>query len=294
MELRLAVNAGSVLEDDDQQGLAHFVEHMEFEGTRHFPGQSIQDFLSSLAIRLNVSASTQNQALAAIGFLYREVLRIELPESINAVRAKKPARVPLVLTRAETQQVIEGMTGVYQLMAKLLYGSGLRLMECVRLRVKDIDFSSRLIRLAESKGRKARSVPIPKGLIEPLKVHLAEVKRTWERDLADGFGAVMMPDALDRKYPSAPKEWGWQWVFPATRMYVDRETGQRRRHHLHETVLQRAVHTATTATGPPSSGGTCEGSCPGRIPSSSTRMPSTSWTPRRNSRETSGTISTTA
>jgi len=204
----------------------------------------VEAFLTHLAVRGNVAASTQNQALSALLFLYREVLKIEFDAPLDAVRAKKPARLPVVLTRAETQQVIEGMTGVFQLMAKLLYGSGLRLMECVRLRVKDIDFERREITVRDAKGGHERVTMLPASLVAPLQEHLKRVKLLHEQDLTAGLGQVYLPYALDRKFPNASREWGWQYVFPSDRLSTDPRSGLKRRHHVDESNLQRAVKDA--------------------------------------------------
>jgi integron integrase len=206
----------------------------------------IQAFLTHLAVEGNVAASTQNQAFSALLFLYREVLQIEFDAPLDAVRAKKPARLPVVLTRAETHQIIEGMTGVYQLMAKLLYGSGLRLMECVRLRVKDIDFERREITVRDPKGGHECVTMLSASLVAPLQEHLKRVKLLHEQDLAAGLGQVYLPYALDRKYPNASREWGWHAsrVFPSDRLSTDPRAGIKRRHHVDESNLQRAVKDA--------------------------------------------------
>jgi len=204
----------------------------------------VEAFLTHLAVEGNVAASTQNQALSALLFLYREVLKIEFDAPVDSIRAKKPSRLPVVLTRAETQQVIEGMTGVYQLMAKLLYGSGLRLMECVRLRVKDVDFERREITVRDAKGGHERVTMLSASLVAPLQEHLKRVKLLREQDLAAGCGQVYLPYALDRKYPNAATEWGWQYVFPSERLSTDPRTGITRRHHMDESNLQRAVKDA--------------------------------------------------
>jgi len=204
----------------------------------------VQAFLTHLAVEGQVAASTQNQALSALLFLYREVLKIDLDTPLDAVRAKKPSRLPVVLTRAETHQVIQGLAGMYQLMAKLLYGSGLRLMECVRLRVKDIDFDLREIGVRDAKGGHERVTMLPASLVTPLQEHLQRVKLLHERDLAAGLGQVYLPYALERKYPTASVEWGWQYVFPSDRLSLDPRSGLRRRHHVDESNLQRAVKDA--------------------------------------------------
>jgi len=204
----------------------------------------VEAFLTHLAVEGNVAASTQNQALSALLFLYHEVLKVEFDAPLDSVRAKKPARLPVVLTRAEAHQVIDGMSGTHQLMAKLLYGSGLRLMECLRLRVKDIDFERREITVRDAKGGHERVTMLPASLVTPLQEHLKRVKLLHEQDLATGYGQVYLPYALDRKYPNAATEWGWQYVFPSERLSTDPRTGITRRHHMDESNLQRAVKDA--------------------------------------------------
>jgi integron integrase len=201
-------------------------------------------FLSHLATHRRVSASTQNQALSALLFLYRAVLHRELDWLDDLVRAKRPARLPTVLTRSEVNALLRQLDGTVWLVASLLYGAGLRLLEAMRLRVKDIDFDRNEITVRDGKGRKDRVTLLPAAASEPLRLHHEKVQRQHERDLANGLGYVALPDALSRKYPSAAREWPWQWVFPATSHYCDTETGQRRRHHLHESVIQRAVKEA--------------------------------------------------
>jgi len=205
----------------------------------------IEAFLTHLASELNVASSTQNQALSALLFLYRDVLKIELdPDEINAARAKKSQRIPIVLTKAEALLVIENLAPQNRLPVQLLYGSGLRLMECLRLRVKDLDFNYRQITVRDGKGFKDRRTILPESLIEFLKSHLQLVKNIHLRDLADGYGNVYLPGALERKYPSAQKEWIWQYVFPANRFSVDPRSGVTRRHHLSESGVQKAVRKA--------------------------------------------------
>jgi integron integrase len=177
--------------------------------------EEIQTFITHLAVQKNVSASTQNQALSAILFLYRQVLNIPIELPTGILRPEKSKTIPVVLTQTEALAVIAKMTGVPQLMAKLLYGSGLRLMECVRLRVKDIDFGNCQILVRDGKGEQNRVTVLPDSLIAPLQEHLQRVKRLHERDLARGYGSVYLPYALDRKYPNASREWGWQYVFPS-------------------------------------------------------------------------------
>ena len=201
-------------------------------------------FLTSLAVEGHVAGSTQNQALSALLFLYREVLAQQLPWLDDIVRAKRTARLPVVLNRDEVRAVIRQLRGVHRLMAILLYGAGLRLLEAARVRVKDIDFARHQIMVRGEKGDKDRATPLPAVMIADLAKYLEVVKRQHDTDLRHGAGWVELPWALARKYPNAGREWAWQWVFPATRIYVDRETGQHRRHHLHESVLQRAVKDA--------------------------------------------------
>ncbi len=211
--------------------------------------KEIAQFLSSLASDSHVSASTQNQALNAVLFLYREVLRKEIGYVNGVVRAKRPRRLPVVLTKEEVKRVLSRLGGAPWLMSMLLYGAGLRLMECCRLRVKDIDFSQNQITVRAGKGDKDRYTMLPGAVKEPLLRHLQAVKRQHSQDLENGLGRVALPDALERKYPNAGTEWGWQWVFPATSHFTDKATGEKRRHHLHESVLQRAFKEARLKAG---------------------------------------------
>jgi integron integrase len=212
-------------------------------------GPEVGAFLSDLAREGKVSASTQNQALAALLFLYRQVLGRELEWLGEMVHAKRPKTVPVVLDQREARDLLARLQGPVWLVCALLYGGGLRLLEALRLRVKDLDLERREVVVRRGKGGKDRRTVLPSALVEPLRTHLATVKALHDSDLAGGAGAVIVPDALDRKYPNLPREWGWQWVFPATRAYLDRDTGQPRRHHLHETVIQRAVRQAAIAAG---------------------------------------------
>jgi integron integrase len=225
---------------------------IRFHGHRHpreLGASEVRSFLSELAIEQRVSASTQNQALAALLFLYRRVLQQDLPWLKGMVRAKTKRRLPVVLSPAEVQCVLNQMHGTVKLMAMVLYGSGLRLLECVQLRVKDIDFDQSLIVVRGAKGGKDRITVLADAVKVDLRRHLRAVRKVYQRDVARGGGWVSLPGALARKYPNAGREWGWQWVFPATRTYRDRGTGQRCRHHLHETVLQRAVREAALRAG---------------------------------------------
>jgi len=229
-----------------------------FHAKRHpaeMGAPEITRFLSSLAVDGNVAASTQNQALSALLFMYREVLELDLPWLDAVVRAKRPQRLPVVLTRDEVRTVLQPLKGVPQLMACLLYGAGLRLLECCQLRVQDLDFGANQIVVRSGKGDKDRATMLPAAMKADLARHLGTVQQQHQRDLARGAGWVELPTALHRKYPNAGREWAWQWVFPATRFYVDQVTGQRRRHHLHESVLQRAVKDAVRQAGIPKRAG---------------------------------------
>jgi integron integrase len=223
-----------------------------FHGKRH-PAEmgkpEVSQFLSDLAVRQHVSASTQNQALSALLFLYRHVLNVDIGWIDNLVRAKRPQRLPVVLTRAEVKALLDAMDGVSWLIANVLYGAGLRLMECLRLRVKDVDFAANQIVVREGKGQKDRITMLPARVKPALTVHLARVREVHQRDLQGGFGRVLLPDALARKYPNADTEWGWQWVFPASQLSVDPRSGEQRRHHLHDSVPQKAVRTARLKSG---------------------------------------------
>jgi integron integrase len=223
-----------------------------FHGKRH-PEQlgagEVRRFLTHLAVEARVSASTQNQALNALVFLYREVLEREVGDLSGHERAREPARLPVVLTRGEVRALLAELRGVEWLVASLLYGSGLRLLEAVSLRVKDVDLERRELRLRRGKGGKDRVAPLPEASRAPLAEQLAAARRVHQLDLAAGFGAVALPNALERKFPGAPRSWAWQWVFPATRRYIDAEAHTERRHHLHETVIQRAVRRAVLRAG---------------------------------------------
>jgi integron integrase len=198
-------------------------------------------FLQHLAVTRQVAANTQNQARHALAFLYQHVLQQPLDNLDGLVRAKRPQRLPVVLTRVEVATLLAAMQGTHGLMAALLYGTGMRLMECIRLRVKDIDFAYHQIVVRDGKGQKDRVVPLPQRPVETLQHHLEQVKRLHQEDLQQGYGAVFLPDALARKYPQAPQEWAWQYVFPSARLSVDPRSGVIRRHHVHENGLQKAV-----------------------------------------------------
>jgi integron integrase len=209
----------------------------------------VATFLSNLASEGKVSSSTQNQALAALLYLYQQVLGRELEWLGDIIHAKRPKQVPVVLSRDEARELLARLQGPVWLVCALLYGSGLRLLEAMRLRVKDLDLDRREITVRRGKGAKDRRTVLPSALVEPLRLHLEQMKRTHDADLAAGAGSVAVPDALDRKYPGIDREWRWQWIFPAARSYTDPDSGESRRHHLHETVIQRAVRQAAFSAG---------------------------------------------
>ncbi len=229
-----------------------------YHGKRHpreLAEPHVVDFLTHLARDGNVAASTQNQALSALLFLYKEVLKEEIGWIEGVERAKRPVRLPVVLTGDEVRKIFAHLHGTYRLMASLLYGSGLRLMECVRLRVKDVDLACARITVRDGKGGKDRVTMLPVSLAVPLERHLAKVKAQHEQDLADGFGRVYLPYALARKFPNADREWCWQYVFPSSRIAIDPRSGSngespiKRRHHIDESALQLAMKKAVRASG---------------------------------------------
>ncbi len=211
--------------------------------------EEVAQFLTHLARDLNVAASTQNQALSALLFLYKEVFKQEIGWLEKVERVRRPAKLPVVLTRSEVKEIFAHLHGTPKLMAGLLYGSGLRLMECVRLRVKDIDFALAQITVRDAKGGKDRVTMLPINLSEPLRRHLLRMKAQHEQDLEDGFGTVHLPFALGRKFPNAVREWAWQYVFPSSRIAVDPRSSKRQRHHLAEGILQSALKKAVDASG---------------------------------------------
>jgi integron integrase len=206
-------------------------------------------FLEHLAVRRNVAPSTQNQALNALAFLYNQVLAQPLEDLGNFARAKRPKRLPVVLSQAEARRLIDSLTGTAQLMVGLLYGSGLRLMECVRLRVGDVDFDYLQLVVRNGKGGKDRIVPLPRRFVEPMREQLAHARALFDEDLENGCAGVYLPNALARKAPNAPKEWIWQYVFPSTSLSVDPRSGTVRRHHFHESGLQKFIKKAALDAG---------------------------------------------
>ena len=211
--------------------------------------EEVAKFLTHLARDLNVAPSTQNQALSALLFLYKEVIKHEIGWLEKVERAKKAPKLPVVLSRAEVKSVFAHLYGTPKLMAGLLYGSGLRLMECVRLRVKDIDFELAQITVRDGKGGKDRRTMLPLNLAEPLQRHLVRIKAQHEQDLEDGFGRVHLPFAIGRKFPKAARDWAWQYVFPSSRLSIDPRSGKRQRHHIAEGILQSALKRAVDASG---------------------------------------------
>lgn len=213
---------------------------------REMGGKEVEAFLSHLATHSNVSSSTQNQALSALLFLYREVLEQSLPWMDDVIRAKKPQRLPVVLSKQEVSKLLGCMQGTHGLIARLLYGTGMRIMECCRLRVQDIDFDRSEILIRNGKGAKDRVTMLPVSLVEHLKAHLVWRKQLFERDAEAGMNEVYLPDALERKYPNASTNWIWQYVFCSGSYSVDPRSGHQRRHHLDEKLVQRAVKKAAT------------------------------------------------
>ena len=236
-----------------EQTYCGWIKHyIRWSGLRHpadMGAAEVEAFLSMLANQRNVASSTQNQALAAILFLYKQVLGIELPWLDGITRAKKPARLPVVLSQSEVAAVLGHTRGTSGLIIRLLYGSGLRLMEAMRLRVKDIDFHSNIIMVRGGKGDKDRVVPLPATLAQPLRDQLAKRQQMHNLDLARGMVDVELPHALSRKYPNAHKEWAWQYLFAAADYSKDPRSSAVRRHHLHEKTIQRAMHAAVIAAG---------------------------------------------
>jgi integron integrase len=211
--------------------------------------REINAFLTDLAVEKRVSSSTQTQALSAVLFLYRNVIGRDVGDLGGVVRARKPKRMPVVMTREEVRAVLAQMDGDTRLMASLMYGTGMRLMECLRLRVLDVDFGASEIAVRDGKGAKDRVTMLPAALVPALQRQFKRAKAVHDRDLADGWGRVVLPDALDRKYPNAAAEWRWQFVFPQQKRWVNPRTGQQGRHHVHETILQRAVREAANRAG---------------------------------------------
>jgi integron integrase len=238
-----------------EQCYCHWVKRFIFFHHVRHPAEmaepEINVFLTHLAVKEKVSASTQNQALSALLFLYRHVLDRRIGDLGEVIRARRPKRLPVVLTREEVKAVLGNLTGDKWLMASLMYGAGLRLLECLRLRVQDVDLAAKQITVRDGKGFQDRRTMAPEAVTGPLREHLERVRQIHQRDLAEGYGRVAMPYALARKYPNAAAAWGWQWVFPQEQRWRNPATGQQGRHHVDESLVQRAVQTAVRKTGIP-------------------------------------------
>lgn len=224
--------------------IKRYILHFGKRHPRDMGASEVTQFLTHLAVQGKVSASTQNQAKAALLFLYKEVLVVELPWLDNIEQAKAPKRLPVVLNRDEIQAILSRLTGTQHLVASLLYGTGMRIMECLRLRVQDVDFKRREILIRDGKGAKDRVTMLPALLLPALQAHLTNIKALHDADLTQGFGSVYLPYALERKYPNAAREWIWQYVFPAAKLSTDPRSGEVRRHHVQEQTIQRAVKQA--------------------------------------------------
>lgn len=236
-----------------EQAYVHWIKRfIFFQKVRH-PAEmgetEVNEFLSHLAMKENVSASTQNQALSALLFLYRYVIDRQLGQLGDVIRARKSRRLPVVMTRDEVKAVLNHLKGEQRLIAVLMYGTGMRLTECLRLRVKDVDFGSGEITIREGKGDKDRRTMLPEKVRAPLKENLERVKKIHAHDLADGYGRVPLPYALDRKYPNASTDWRWQFVFPQMKRWVNPKTGEQGRHHVDESIIQKAIKNAVRAAG---------------------------------------------
>jgi len=250
--MREAIRARHYSPRTEQAYLAWVRRFIYFHDKRH-PAEmgepEINAFLTHLAVTEKVSASTQTQALAALLFLYRHVLGREVGDLQDLVRARRDVTLPVVLTRVEVRDILAQLSGDKWLIVSVLYGCGLRLMECLQLRVKDIDFDRREVTVHQTKGRKDRVTMLPASLVAPLQKQLRAVKLTHDRDLDEGWGRVSLPTALDRKYPNASTDWCWQWVFPQAKRWKNTRTGEQGRHHVHQTLVQRAVKEAVSRAG---------------------------------------------
>jgi integron integrase len=236
-------------EESYSNWIKKFVFFHHKQHPRDMGAPEVEAFLTDLAVNGRVSASTQTQALSALLFLYREVLGIDLPWMDGLVRAKPSQRIPMVLSVNEVHRLIASLDGVYSLMARLIYGTGMRLMECVTLRVKDVDFDRLEVMVRQGKGRKDRVTMLPESLVPELQVHLKKVQVLFNMDRKNDVPGVEMPDALAKKYPNAGKEWGWFWVFPASGLSDDPRTGIHRRHHIYEQNIQRAIRVGVKKAG---------------------------------------------
>lgn len=251
-QLRTALRSRHYSPKTEKVYSAWVKRYIFFHNVRHpreMAEPEINAFLTHLAVNLKVSASTQNQALSALLFLYRHVIGRHIGNLGELIRAAKPKRLPVVLTRDEAKDVLSNLAGETWLIGSLMYGAGLRLMECLRLRVQDVDFSRSEITVRDGKGHKDRLTMLPSSVKGVLMAHLDRVEARHQRDLADGYGRVQMPYALERKYPRAAIDWRWQWVFPQERRWRNPQTGEQGRHHVDESIVQRAVNGAVTKVG---------------------------------------------
>jgi integron integrase len=231
-----------------EEWVRRYFKYAERQGLAWEEPSAVRTFLSYLALQRNVAGATQNQAMSAILFLFQETLKVEVPE-LNAVRAKRGKKLPVVLGTDEVRQVLGETSGTVGLMLRLIYGAGLRISECLRLRVQDLDFENNLLFVRGGKGNKDRTTILPERLCTELQDHLARVRELHEEDLAKGFGEVYLPGALAHKYPKAPREWKWQYVFPAAKLSLDPRSDRTRRHHVSDKVVQSALHKAVRAAG---------------------------------------------
>jgi len=235
--------------------IKRFILHFGKRHPKDLGAAEVEQFLTHLAVKGKVSASTQNQAKSALLFLYKEVLGLELPWLDKVEQAKTPSRLPVVLTQAEVQKILTRLQGTHWLVASLLYGTGMRILEALRLRVQDVDFARKEILIRDAKGHKDRVTMLPMSLIAPLQQHLRQVKILHEQDLASGFGAVYLPFALNKKYPYAARDWVWQYIFPSAKLSVDPRSvddngdGETRRHHMQDQAIQRAMRQAVQDAG---------------------------------------------
>ena len=252
VDLRVALQARHYSKRTEQaygHWVARFLHFHQGRQPAEMAEPEINAFLTHLAVKEKVSASTQNQALAALLFLYRQVIGRNVGDLGEVIRARKPERLPVVMTREEVKVVLGNLTGEKWLIAAILYGAGLRLMECLRLRVQDIDFSRNEILVRDGKGAKDRITMLPESVKASLQDHLKKAKAVHQRDVTDGWGRVLMPNALDRKYPNAPRDWRWQWVFPQEHRWINLQTKEQGRHHLDESLVQKAVREAVVMAG---------------------------------------------
>jgi len=250
--LRLALRSRHYSRRTEQTYCYWVKKYIFFHNVRHpdeMGEKEINAFLTHLAVKERVSSSTQNQALSALLFLYRHVLSREVGDLGDVIRARKPTRLPVVMSKAEVKAVLGSLKGDKWLMACLMYGAGLRLMECLRMRVQDIDFEKNMILIRDGKGNKDRVTMFPASVKEPLAEHLNNIKKLHERDVDQGYGQVKMPEALARKYPNASREWRWQWVFPQSTLWHNKKTGERGRHHVHQSIIQKSVKDAVSSAG---------------------------------------------